>query len=163
MENKQVKMVGGVNRSTQIDLQSIERDVASLAGRAATTPISMKVLYDEVQNLKATNLKVKEINSSTTGTSGSEQAIATLITSQAKIYAHLSVTFTGTNGVTKEINIYGNTGNFSQKVEANGNWSSGYRPYAILTRSGNSVMLKSFLTINPGGGHGVKIRGFIIY
>lgn len=44
MENKQVKKVWGVNRSTQIDLQSIERDVATLAGRATQTPIGMKEL-----------------------------------------------------------------------------------------------------------------------
>lgn len=45
MINKQVKIVGGgVNRSTQIDLQSIERDVATLAGRATQTPIGMKEL-----------------------------------------------------------------------------------------------------------------------
>ena len=50
--------MGGVNRSTSIDLQSIERDVATLAGRAATTPISMKALYDEVQNLKGNFKKV---------------------------------------------------------------------------------------------------------
>lgn len=71
MENKQVKKVGGgVNRSTSIDLQSIERDVATLVGRAATTPISMKALYDEVRNLKGNLGRVEILEFKTSGSGG---------------------------------------------------------------------------------------------
>lgn len=54
MINKQVKIVGGVNRSTPIDLRTIDAEVAALAGRSPRTPIGMKELWDEVQNLKVT-------------------------------------------------------------------------------------------------------------
>lgn len=54
MINKQVKIVGGVNRSTPIDLKTIDAEVAALAGRSPRTPIGMKELWDEVQNLKTT-------------------------------------------------------------------------------------------------------------
>lgn len=40
--------------STPITLQTIEQEVANIAGRAVTTPISMLALWEEVQNLKAT-------------------------------------------------------------------------------------------------------------
>ena len=43
---------GGVNRSTPIDLKTIDAEVAALAGRSPRTPIGMKELWDEVQNLK---------------------------------------------------------------------------------------------------------------
>lgn len=55
MINKQLKIrVGGVNRSTPIDLKTIDSEVALLSGRATQTPISMEALWNEVQNLKAT-------------------------------------------------------------------------------------------------------------
>lgn len=47
-------MLGGVNRSTPIDLKTIDAEVAALTGRSPRTPIGMKELWDEVQNLKAT-------------------------------------------------------------------------------------------------------------
>lgn len=45
-------MCGGVNRSTPIDLKTIDVEVASIAGRNPKTPIGMKELWDEVQSLK---------------------------------------------------------------------------------------------------------------
>ena len=54
MINKQIRVGGGVNRSTPIDLKTIDSEVALLSGRAAQTPISMETLWNEVQNLKAT-------------------------------------------------------------------------------------------------------------
>lgn len=134
--------------------------MAALAGRSPRTPIGMKELWDEVQNLKDSQIRVKAINSSTTSVSSSEQTIVSLTTTSI-IYAHLSVTFTGANGSTKEINRYGDTTNFSSKVEADGNWSSGYRSYAILTKNGSSVSLKTFLRVDNGSS--VKIKGFIVY
>lgn len=50
--------MGGVNRSISIDLKTIDSEVAKLSGRATQTPIGMKELWDEVQNLKANAKKV---------------------------------------------------------------------------------------------------------
>lgn len=70
MENKQVKkVVGGVNRSTQIDLKTIDSEVAKLSGRATQTPIGMKELWDEVQSLKATAKSWEIVTLNKSGTS----------------------------------------------------------------------------------------------
>lgn len=62
MINKQVKIVGGgVNRSTPIDLKTIDVEVAALAERSPRTPIGMKELWDEVQNLKNANISCKVV------------------------------------------------------------------------------------------------------
>ena len=60
MINKQVKSSereresNSYTRATAIDLKTIDSEVALLSGRATQTPIGMKELWDEVQNLKAT-------------------------------------------------------------------------------------------------------------
>ena len=58
MINKEVKSSeresNNYTRATAIDLKTIDSEVALLSGRATQTPIGMKELWDEVQNLKAT-------------------------------------------------------------------------------------------------------------
>lgn len=60
MINKEVKIVGGVNRTNPIDLKTMDNEVAALAGRSPKAPIDMLSLWNEIQELKGSvgNLRV---------------------------------------------------------------------------------------------------------
>ena len=144
-----------ITRATPIDLKTIDSEVALLSGRATQTPISMEALWNEVQNLKKTNLKIKEINQSFNSNS-SIQTVLTLSTTQTKIYSCIDVVIKGEN---HDLKIFGITGNFSKAVYHNGIWGGG-KPYVVLERVGNTLTIKYFAPIS---GIELKLNGFIIY
>ena len=161
MINKQVKSSEresnsyAVTRATPIDLKTIDSEVALLSGRATQTPISMEALWNEVQNLKKTNLKIKEINQSFNSNS-STQTVLTLSTTQTKIYSCIDVVLEREN---HNFKIFGITGNFSKTVYHSDIWGGG-KPYATFERVGNTLTIKWFAPIS---GVQLKLNGFIIY
>lgn len=149
MINKQVKSSereresNNYTRATTIDLKTIDSEVALLSGRATQTPIGMKELWDEVQNLKATakSWEIVTLNKSggTYGTTypfDSKYASWNFIVVTGKLYNN----YTRSSNSSASVTVNTNYNNIS--ANTGGNMSYGFS--FSYTKSGNSIQMNGY-------------------